>query len=336
MSLTSKAFRASFLTLRNRVAAANGIRSSLNGEPGKTIDLSYLHPESEDHDDHGSHTPHVSHSSPKAVFNPRQSILKTELTSAVNYNHIYKRWYSTQAAPEKKKIAVVLSGSGVHDGSEIQEAVSLLIHLSRSGVEAKCFAPDKKQADVINHVKGTASEETRNVLVESARIARGKVKPLSQLKADEFAAVVFPGGYGAAKNLCTFAKDGDQCSVEPDVERVIKEFHQAKKPIGLLCVSPVIAARLIPGVQVTLGNEDKDINDAITRMGAKPQPAAVTDVVVDEANNIVSSPAYMYNTTVHKVYEGIGKLVETVLARVKKAEEASQTENAPQAQAPKA
>jgi len=333
MSFTSKSFRASFLTLRNKVAATNGIRTTLSSEPGKRLDFSYLHPEpSEGHNHgHGSHPPPVSYS-PKAVFNPRQSIVKTELSSVVNYNQIFKRWYSTQVASDKKKpVAVVLSGSGVHDGSEIQETVSVLIHLSRSGVEAKCYAPDKKQADVINHVKGTASEETRNVLVEAARIARGKVKPLSQLKAEEFSAVVFPGGYGVAKNLCTFAKDGDQCSVEPDVERVIKEFHQAKKPIGLLCVSPIIAAKLIPGVKVTLGNEDKDINDAITRIGAKPQPAAVTDVVVDEANIIVSSPAYMYNTTVHKVYEGVGKLVDTVLTLVKKAEDIPKDDDTPQA-----
>jgi len=332
--MTSKAFRTSFLCLRNNIEKANILRTALTAEAGKKYDFSHLKHES--HDSHGhaheSHPPPISYSA-KSVFS-RQSVVSTNLTARTHLNQIQtipKRWYTTQAAPEKKKVAVILSGSGVNDGSEIQESVSVLIHLSRAGVETRCFAPDKQQADVINHIKATTSDETRNVLVESARIARGKVKALSQLKADEFDAIVFPGGYGAAKNLCTFAKDGEHCSVEPDVARVIKEFHQAKKPIGLLCVAPVIAAKLFPGVKVTVGNEDKDINDAITRMGAKPQPAGVTDVVVDEVNNIVSSPAYMCTTSVHKVYDGIGKLVETILGLTKKTEGATSASAQPAA-----
>eukprot|EP01111_Echinosteliopsis_oligospora_P010579 TRINITY_DN3331_c0_g1_i1.p1 TRINITY_DN3331_c0_g1~~TRINITY_DN3331_c0_g1_i1.p1 ORF type:complete len:346 (+),score=83.85 TRINITY_DN3331_c0_g1_i1:47-1084(+) len=224
------------------------------------------------------------------------------------------RKYSTTAPTQNKKVAVVLSGCGVYDGSEIHEAVSVLVHLSRSGVDAKCFAPDIPQTDLINHIKGSPSADgARNVLTESARIARGKIKPLSQLVTEKYSAVIFPGGYGAAKNLCTFAKDGDDCSVQSDVTRVIKEFHAAKKPIGMLCVSPVIAAKLIPGVKVTLGNEDKDIQSAIEKMGAKSVQVGVSEVVVDEQNNVVTSPAYMVNAPIHKVYEGIGKFVEIVL-----------------------
>jgi len=321
--------RKSFLTLRNSIASTTGLKTSLFPDDSKK-DFSYLHElhEEGEHGEHELELPYrahaetTTHTPPRSVFNSNYSHFATrlfpkELTPA----DFYKRYYTTSAAPEKKKVAVILSGSGVHDGSEIHEAVSILIHLSRSGVDAKCFAPDKKQADVINHVKGTAQEETRNVLVESARIARGKIKPLSQLKAEEYSAIIFPGGYGAAKNLCTFAKDGENCSVDPEVERVLKEFHESKKPIGLCCVSPVIAAKVLSNVKITLGNEDKDINSAMERMGAKPQPAGVTDVVLDETNNIVSTPAYMCTAPIHKVYEGIGKLVDTVLGLTKKEQE---------------
>lgn len=249
---------------------------------------------------HSSHATHVY---------PRQS-------SRLNF---IARRYTTAASPTpsttpNKKVAVVLSGCGVYDGSEIHEAVSVLVHLSRSGVDAKCFAPDIAQTDLINHIKGSPSADgTRNVLTESARIARGKIKPLSQLSTSKYAAVIFPGGYGAAKNLCDFAKHGDECTVQSDVARVIKEFHEAKKPIGMLCVSPVIAAKLIPGVTITLGNEDKDVAEAVTKMGAKQVPVGVSEVVVDDVNLVVTSPAYMVNAPIHKVYEGIGKFVETVL-----------------------
>jgi enhancing lycopene biosynthesis protein 2 len=153
------------------------------------------------------------------------------------------------------------------------------------------------------------------VLVESARIARGKIKPLSTLQADSFSAVIFPGGYGAAKNLCNFATQGENLTVNSDVQRVIKEFHDAKKPIGMLCVSPVIVAKMIPGVSVTLGNEDKDIEGVIQKLGAKSVPLGVSEVAVDEENNVISSPAYMTNSPIHKVFDGIGKFVETVLSR---------------------
>lgn len=324
MALVRAAYRVSFLNLRSNIqSTATGIRTTLAPEAGKKLDLSHVHEEAGDH--HGDHGGHETPPAPlslkaKAVFSPN-SFVSTKLFPTLRIAETRRYYTTTTAAPEKAKVAVILSGSGVHDGSEIHESVSILIHLSRAGVDAKCFAPDKAQADVINHIKGTATvDETRNVLVESARIARGKVKPLSQLKADEYAAIIFPGGYGAAKNLSTFAKDGENCSVDPDVSRVLKEFHGAKKPIGLICVSPVIAAKVIPNVSVTLGNDDKDIIQVIERMGAKPQPAGITDVVVDEVNNVVSTPAYMCNTSVHKVFDGVGKLVETVLSIAKKGE----------------
>lgn len=219
------------------------------------------------------------------------------------------------------KVAVVLSGCGVFDGSEIHEAVSILIHLSRQGAEVSMFAPDVAQAGVVNHATHQPAEgEKRNVLVESARIARGRISPLSELKANGFDAVVFPGGFGAAKNLCDFAEKGAQCGVNPDVERVIKEFHSAGKPIGLCCIAPVIGARVLgtknggPGCAVTIGDDDGTAS-AIEAMGSRNVAKAVTEAHVDEQNHVVSTPAYMYgDAPVHEVYEGIGQMIERTLA----------------------
>ncbi|XP_049566379.1 glutamine amidotransferase-like class 1 domain-containing protein 3, mitochondrial isoform X1 [Orcinus orca] len=157
------------------------------------------------------------------------------------------------------RVAVVLSGCGVYDGTELHEASSILVHLSRAGAEVQIFAPDIPQMHVIDHTKGQPSEgETRNVLTESARIARGKITDLAKLSAANHDAAVFPGGFGAAKNLSTFAVDGGDCKVNKDVERVLKEFHQAGKPIGLCCIAPVLAAKVLRSVEVTVGHEQEE------------------------------------------------------------------------------
>lgn len=220
------------------------------------------------------------------------------------------------------RVALVLSGCGVFDGSEIHEAVCCLVHLSRSGATVEMFAPDIS-APAVNHVTGQPEAQARNVMVESARIARGKIRPLAQLKAGEFDAAVFPGGFGAAKNLCDFATKGAQCTVQPDVERVIKEFHGAGKPVGLCCIAPVLAAKTLgkgaggPGVTVTLG-DGKGVADAVASMGSTHVSKPVTAAVTDERAQVVTSPAYMYGEApVHEVYEGIGAMIKGVLARVK-------------------
>lgn len=214
-------------------------------------------------------------------------------------------------------VAVVLSGCGVMDGSEIHEAVSVLIHLSRAGAAYRCFAPDKAQMHVVDHVAGKPAEgESRNVLRESARIARGEIGPLSELRASDFDAVVFPGGFGAAKNLCDFATRGADCSVDADVARVVREFHDAGKPVGMCCIAPVIAARVLEGCTVTIGN-DEGTAGAIAKMGSKHEERPVTEACVDEGFNVVTAPAYMYGEApVHEVYEGIGVMIKHVLARV--------------------
>lgn len=221
------------------------------------------------------------------------------------------------------RVAVVLSGCGVFDGTEIHEAVSVLLHLSRQGATYACFAPDTDQTHVVNHLKGEPAEgETRNMLVESARIARGDIAPLDQLGASDFDAVVFPGGFGAAANLCTFASDGAGCAVNEGVERVLTEFRNAGKPIGMCCIAPVIAARVFgtanggPGCIVTIG-DDAGTAEAIASMGAEHAARPVDEACVDEEHKLVTAPAYMYaNAPIHAVYDGIGQMVEKTLSLV--------------------
>lgn len=217
-----------------------------------------------------------------------------------------------------KKIAVILCGCGRGDGSEIQEAVSCLIHLSRLGLEYKCFAPDAPQSDVINHATSKPVIEKRNQMVEAARIARGDIAALSTLDVDQFAGVVFPGGYGAAKNLCTFAHDGSEMTVIPDVVRVIKGFHAAGKPIALCCIAPVLAASVLgagaggPGCEVTIG-ADNETAGAIARMGARNVAKGPTEALVDARNKIFTTPAYMCgDAKASEIFEGIGRMIEAM------------------------
>lgn len=219
------------------------------------------------------------------------------------------------------RVALVLSGCGVFDGSEIHEAVSCLVHLSRHGAAVSCFAPDKA-APAVNHLTGKPEPADRSVLAESARIARGKISPLAALHASDFDAVVFPGGFGAAKNLCTFAADGADCSVDPDAARVIREFHAAGKPIGMCCIAPVLGAKVLgkraggPGVSVTVG-DDAGAGAAIGAMGSVAVVRPVERACVDEANRMVTAPAYMYgDAPVHAVFDGIGEMIRGVLDRV--------------------
>ena len=224
------------------------------------------------------------------------------------------------------KVAVVLAGCGRADGSEIHESVSCLIHLARLGAKYHCYAPDAPQADVVNHATGKAAPgETRNQMVEAARIARGEISPLSKLDPARYDAVVFPGGFGAAKNLCTFAKDGQNCRVIPDVERVIKGFHDQGKPVAMCCIAPVIGARVLstasggPGVKVTIG-DDAGTAAAINSWGSTNVSKKVTEALVDEVQRVATTPAYMDgDATPYEVFEGIGRMIEGTLAMAKPA-----------------
>ena len=211
-----------------------------------------------------------------------------------------------------KKIAVLLSGSGVYDGSEIHESVLTLLAISRNGAEYKCFAPDIKQAHVINHLTGKVMPESRNVLVEAARIARGKIKPLSEYRAADFDAIIFPGGYGAAKNLCSYAFDGADCTVNPEVETAVKKTVEAGKPVGVMCISPVIVARILGNVTVTIGNDDADAK-AVRKMGGSHKVSTHGEIVVDEKYKIVSTPCYMLHSTIDQIATGAENLVKKII-----------------------
>ncbi|KAJ9576488.1 hypothetical protein L9F63_006701 [Diploptera punctata] len=234
--------------------------------------------------------------------------------------------YAASYSSNAPKVAVVLSGSGVYDGSELHEASSVLIHLTREGAVPECYAPNISQMHVVNHCKGAPEEgESRNVLVESARIARGKIQPLSELTASKAHAVVFPGGFGAAKNLSDFAVNGAEMKVDKDVERVLKEFHAARKPIGLCCIAPILAVKVFPNSKVTLGKKDDGKGkwphagaiDAAVTMGASHIEKNVNEVVIDEKNFLVTTPAFMYEGQFHEIYEGIGNMVKKVMELIR-------------------
>ena len=212
-----------------------------------------------------------------------------------------------------KKVAMILSGCGVYDGAEIHESVLALLRLSQRGTEVQCFAPDIPQHHVVNHLTGQESAESRNVLVEAARIARGKIRDVRELKAEDYDALVIPGGFGAAKNLSDFAFRGASCAVQPDVLAAARGFAHAHKPVGLICIAPAMAARIYgPGVQCTIGT-DPDTAGKLTDMGAEHVECAVDDVVVDTQRKLVTTPAYMLAKTLAEAASGINKLVDRVL-----------------------
>ncbi len=214
-----------------------------------------------------------------------------------------------------KKVAVILAGSGVYDGSELHEAVITLLALARQDAEVQCFAPNVAQMHVVNHLTGEVSEgETRNVLVESARIARGAVKDVLQLEAGEYDALIIPGGFGAAKNLCDFALNGSDMTMNEGVLTAAKSFKAAGKPIGLMCIAPTMAVAIFgDGVQCTIGTDAETAAVLIT-MGAEHINADVNHVVVDEAHKLVTTPAYMLAENIAQAADGIEELVDRVLA----------------------
>jgi enhancing lycopene biosynthesis protein 2 len=212
------------------------------------------------------------------------------------------------------KIGVLLSGCGVNDGSEIHEAVLTMLALDRLGVERICLAPNIDQRDVVDHVSGTAVAEARNVLCESARIARGEISDLATISAADMDAVILPGGFGAAKNLSDFALAGVEARVQPDVLGFLKEMHQAKKPIGAICIAPAVIAIALGEFSpvLTIGN-DPATAAALASFGARHINCAVTDIVVDEDNSLVSTPAYMLGPGLREISQGIEKLVQKIV-----------------------
>jgi len=215
-----------------------------------------------------------------------------------------------------KRAGVVLAGCGVYDGAEIHEAVLTLLFLDRAGAEIVCLAPDGRQHHVINHLTGQeVPGEARGMLAEGARIARGSIREMGKTSAADLDLLIFPGGYGAAKNLSDFAFKGPECTVEQETERLISEMHSASKPQGFICIAPVIAAKVLGKHQplLTIGS-DVQTAAAIEAMGGKHIICRVDDIAVDEQNKVVSTPAYMLAKNISEVAAGIEKLVGKVLS----------------------
>ena len=215
------------------------------------------------------------------------------------------------------KVAVVLSGSGFLDGAEIQESVITMLALDRAGVAYQCMAPDMEQMHVVNHFTGEVSEgEQRNVLVEAARIARTKIVDIATSNPNEYSAVIFPGGYGAAKNLSNFAVKGAECSIQEDVLQFARAFAATGKPMGYVCIAPAMIPHIYGAdAKLTIGS-DKGTAAAITEMGGIHVECPVEDIIVDEARNLVSTPAYMLDMKISEVATGIEKLVDKVLGMI--------------------
>ncbi len=211
-----------------------------------------------------------------------------------------------------KKIAVILSGCGNMDGAEIHESVTTLLAIDKEGASYQCFAPDIPQHHVINHMTGQKMNETRNVMIESARIARGKIKPLSEYNCDEFDAIILPGGYGAAKNLSNFASEGENCIINSEVEKAIISTHNAGKPIGALCISPVLIAKTIKGAKLTIGN-DKTTAKAIENMGGIHEDTGKTDITIDKENKIITTACYMFDSSIKEIAKGAENLVKAIM-----------------------
>ena len=214
-----------------------------------------------------------------------------------------------------KKVGLLLSGCGVQDGAEIHEAVCAMLALDRAGAEIICLAPDRDQAAVVDHLRGRPTGEKRNVLVEAARIARGKIRDVAKVTPEELDAVLLPGGFGAARNLSSFAEDGEKAKADPGVAALLRGMHAAKKPIGALCIAPaVLAAVLGPDAhpELTIG-DDASTAKAIEGMGARHVAANATGIVVDRKNRIVTAPCYMLATRISQVAEGAEKAVKALL-----------------------
>jgi enhancing lycopene biosynthesis protein 2 len=211
-----------------------------------------------------------------------------------------------------KKFAIILAGCGVYDGAEIHEAVMTMYAVMKNEAEYQLFAPDIAQNHVVNHLTGAEMPETRNVLTESARIARGNIKPLTSLDMREFDALLLPGGFGVAKNLCSFAFKGADCEVHPQVTKVIRDAVSLRKPIGALCISPVLLAKIIGDVEITIGN-DTGTAAAIEKMGAKHTVTAHGQVVTDTRHRVFTTPCYMLNANILQIAEGADNIVKAML-----------------------
>ena len=213
-----------------------------------------------------------------------------------------------------KKVAVILAGCGVFDGSEIYEATLVQLRLDEANVEFQCMAPNVDQMHVLNHITGEEMSESRNVLVESARLCRGNIIDLEQANPSDYDAVIVPGGFGVAKNLSTFSTEGTDMTINPSLIQFVQAMHEQGKPIGLVCIAPALAPKLLgEGVKCTLGSAEDDAAKAVEAMGGQHEACGVAEISIDEQHKLVTTPAYMLAGRISEASSGISKLVETVL-----------------------
>ena len=218
-----------------------------------------------------------------------------------------------------KKVGLLLSGCGFNDGSEIHESVISMLALDRAGVETVIMAPNIDQMHVVNHYTGQEMDEFRNVLVESSRIARGNIKDMAEVTGNDLDALIIPGGFGVAKNLRDYAMAGPDCSVNPDVYRLVSEIYLLKKPIGAICIAPVMMAKIFgeqdESAEMTIGSDELTSKD-INTMGSKHIKCLVSEMIIDEDKKLVTTPAYMEAQSIKEAAEGIEKLVKQVLLMI--------------------
>ena len=212
----------------------------------------------------------------------------------------------------RKSIAVILSGCGNQDGSEIHEATLTLWAIHKNGADYQCYAPNIPQHHVLNHITGTEMAEQRNVLTESARIARGDILDLATFNASVHDALIIPGGFGAAKNLSDYAFIGKDCKINKEVEDAILAMANLEKPIGALCIAPTILAKILDGVLVTIGQDDSTARD-IESMGANHITTMQGEIAVDTKRKVVTTPCYMLESRVDQIGDGVDRLVQEVI-----------------------
>lgn len=214
-----------------------------------------------------------------------------------------------------RSIAIILAGCGNKDGAEIHESTLTLLAIHKAGAEYQCYAPDINQHHVLNFITGEEMKEERNVLIESARIARGDIKDLAEFTADEHDILIIPGGFGVAKNLCNFAFDNTVSQVNKDLKKAVHTIYEQKKPIGALCIAPVLLAKLIPGAHITIG-QDPGTAEAVEKMGATHSATDHGEITIDRQNKLVTTPCYMLDARVDQIAEGAENLVNACLEMI--------------------